>query len=917
MISRHPVRKILILTANPRRTSSLRLDEEVREIDAGLRRARKRDQFVLEQRWAVRPRDIRRAILDVEPQIVHFSGHGAGDEGLVFENETGQGKLVDAGALADLFRLFADQVECVVLNACYSEVQAEAITQHISYVIGMHRAIGDVAAIEFAIGFYDALGAGRSIEFAYQIGCNAIQMAGIQGHLTPILKRRTSSNGTTAQIPLCEESQTLAHQDISLALETEPVEVFSSYSHEGEQFEADSRSAKSKINASSEAIVRDLVPQEHFGQQITKAYIPLSWDDGLEGTVRHIAETNHSPLRVLAGPGTGKTFALKRRLARLLQSGVSPSRILVCTFTRTAANDLQEAVSVLGIEVAKAVHAGTLHAYCFSLLSRADILRLTGRVPRPLLEFEQRFLLEDLRDTTLGGVNNCRDLLKAFNAAWARSQVDQPGWAASTIDQAFHDKLKNWLYFHEAILIGELVPETLRYLRDNPASEDRQAFDHILVDEYQDLNRAEQDLLNLMAESGALAVIGDEDQSIYSFKYAHPEGIANFNDYHPNTLDASLHVCYRCPSLVVEMANHLISHNRNRLPRRLQPFSGNPEGEVYVVQWNNTQQEADGIAHFIHKRVRDGHVEPGKVLILAPRRQFGYAVRDALNNIGISAHSFFQEETLDGDPKSLAGCKAQQAFALLTLLSNPEDRVALRCWCGFGSNSLRSGAWQRLREHCEQSGESPRIALERLVSGTLRISRSGDLIARFKQLKEKLSELRGLYGLDLVNNLFPTCDDWAVSLNQMATSAEATNLDASKLLELLRIGVAQPELPKDVDYVRVMSLHKSKGLEADLVIVVGCVQGIIPYVDDELSRFEQIRGLEEQRRLFYVAITRTKRILVLSGATQLPRHDAHRMQAPFTRGSRTNANMLASSFLSELGPLKPNPIAGDAFLRAQ
>jgi hypothetical protein len=181
------MKRILILSANPKNTTPLRLDEEMREIKEGLRRAKQRDNFVIETGQAVRYRDIHRAILDFEPNIVHFSGHGAGEEGLAFEDETGQVKLVEAQALASLFNLFADQIECVVLNACYSEVQAKAIAEHISYVVGMSKAIGDKAAIEFAVGFYDALGAGRTVEFAYKLGCNSIEIAGISEHLTPQL----------------------------------------------------------------------------------------------------------------------------------------------------------------------------------------------------------------------------------------------------------------------------------------------------------------------------------------------------------------------------------------------------------------------------------------------------------------------------------------------------------------------------------------------------------------------------------------------------------------------------------------------------------------------------------------------------------------------------------------------------------
>jgi hypothetical protein len=179
---------ILVLAANPKNTEQLRLDQEVREITNGLERAQKRDEFILKQTWAARPVDIRRAMLDYKPNIVHFCGHGSGEEGIALEDDNGQVKLVSSDALAGFFELFADKVECIVLNACYSEPQAEAIAKHIPYVIGMKNAIGDKAAIEFAVAFYDAIGAGESFEFAHKLACSAIRMAGIPEYLTPILK---------------------------------------------------------------------------------------------------------------------------------------------------------------------------------------------------------------------------------------------------------------------------------------------------------------------------------------------------------------------------------------------------------------------------------------------------------------------------------------------------------------------------------------------------------------------------------------------------------------------------------------------------------------------------------------------------------------------------------------------------------
>jgi hypothetical protein len=200
------MQKILILAANPKDTSRLRLDQELRGIEEGLRRAQHRDEFAFAQRLAVRPRDIQRAMLEETPQIVHFSGHGEGAEGLVFEDETGQAKLVSGAALANLFALFADPAEpnpvhCVVLNGCYSAVQAEAIAEHVPYVVGMTKAVGDTAAIEFAVGFYDALGAGRTVEFAFKLGCAAIDLAGKPESATPVLINKQAPPATPAPNP--------------------------------------------------------------------------------------------------------------------------------------------------------------------------------------------------------------------------------------------------------------------------------------------------------------------------------------------------------------------------------------------------------------------------------------------------------------------------------------------------------------------------------------------------------------------------------------------------------------------------------------------------------------------------------------------------------------------------------------------
>ncbi|BAY26836.1 hypothetical protein NIES2100_66520 [Calothrix sp. NIES-2100] len=186
--------KILFLAADPSDAARLRLGQELRDIREKLQLAKERNRFILESRESVHPGDISQAIFDVDPQIVHFSGHGSNTGELCFEDLLGKLQPVQPEALAALFELVADQINCVVLNACYSEVQAKAIADYIPYVIGMSQAIGDKAAIAFAVGFYKALAAGRTIDQAYKFGCVEIRLQGIPEHLTPVIYCRSTSN---------------------------------------------------------------------------------------------------------------------------------------------------------------------------------------------------------------------------------------------------------------------------------------------------------------------------------------------------------------------------------------------------------------------------------------------------------------------------------------------------------------------------------------------------------------------------------------------------------------------------------------------------------------------------------------------------------------------------------------------------
>jgi len=185
--------RILFLAADPSDTARLRLGAEAREIQEKLQLSYQRDLFEFHQRSAVRAADLSQALLDVKPQVVHFSGHGEASGEIFVEDSNGFSHPIDPEALAALFEQFSSHVQCIVLNACYSQSQAEVIAQHIDHVIGMSDEIEDQAALAFSIGFYQGLGAGRSVPESYALGCVQIQLQGIPGHLIPRLQASPAS----------------------------------------------------------------------------------------------------------------------------------------------------------------------------------------------------------------------------------------------------------------------------------------------------------------------------------------------------------------------------------------------------------------------------------------------------------------------------------------------------------------------------------------------------------------------------------------------------------------------------------------------------------------------------------------------------------------------------------------------------
>ncbi|RLC82101.1 MAG: hypothetical protein DRJ03_19460 [Chloroflexi bacterium] len=297
---------ILFLAANPVDTISLRLDEELRAIDRKLRQSEFRDIFELEQQWAVRVSDLQEFLLRHKPHIVHFSGHGSQSSEIVFQDDSGYGRPVSVRALSSLFSTLKDNIRCVVLNACYSENQAQVIAQHIECVVGMSRAITDPAAISFASSFYQALGFGRSIKTAFELGCGQIDIEGLSEQDTPkLLTLRSDPRNISFQSPSDRALQPESGMQTKSCIRIRQVET------DGEASLVESQARFITIGRAPKSTMKISDPQ-------------VSWEHGqiilMHGTYYYHHISNTSPTTVqrkgesyLLRPGKHEDFPLRNQ----------------------------------------------------------------------------------------------------------------------------------------------------------------------------------------------------------------------------------------------------------------------------------------------------------------------------------------------------------------------------------------------------------------------------------------------------------------------------------------------------------------------------------------------------------------------------------------------------------------------------
>ena len=567
----------------------------------------------------------------------------------------------------------------------------------------------------------------------------------------------------------------------------------------------------------------------------------------------------------------------------------------------------------MGVPGCNSLQAHTLHSLALRILTRNHVLAATGRIPRPLNDFETKAMVCDLM-AAHGGKRAVDDLKQAYEAAWARLNYQTLGYAPTAKEAAFQHDLLEWLRFHKAMLIGEVIPEVYRYLSANPAASERAEFSHILVDEYQDLNKAEQAIIELLSGVAEVCIVGDDDQSIYGFKHAHPDGIRDWLITNGGAHDLSLVDCHRCPTSVVDMANALIARNVHRpAPRALLPIAAKGPGSVSILQYPNLNREVAGVVATIQQMIAAG-APPGDILVLAQSRAIGTPIYEALLAGGVPTRSEYTESELEREA-------AQHSFALLKLFANQDDRVALRWLVGRNGNNFHAAGYKRVRDHCEVTGLSPWQALSQLSAGTLSIPHTRRIVTDFIALVAELNDLAALPDLAaVVDALFPAGQADTRELRDIAVGLIAADptIDAQTLVGELITAITQPEIPTDIQEVRIMSLHKSKGLSSPVTIIAGCVNGLLPRAPKKtLTPLERQHYDEEQRRLFFVGITRVKAdpangkpgTLILTYSQEMPLADAKRAGITSAYVNYGTAVLQASPFIADMAPAAPPAVA--------
>jgi len=626
---------------------------------------------------------------------------------------------------------------------------------------------------------------------------------------------------------------------------------------------------------------------------------------GLNAEQRAAVETTEGPLLILAGAGSGKTRVLTARIAYLIGvCGIPADQILAVTFTNKAAGEMKERVEKLLGPVASQVSIGTFHSIGVRIL-RKEIGHL-GR--------SRGFVIYDDADT----IGVLKEVLKGegldpkvHDPRRIRWQIDQwknagllPPAAAeqaqdldSQLCARLYAKYQRKLGESEALDFGDLLLLTAELFRRHPRVLEyyQQKWAYVLVDEFQDTNGVQYGIVSQLAAGHRnLCVVGDPDQSIYAWRGADIRNILDFEHDYTDTKIIKLERNYRSTQPILAGASAVIANNRDRKDKRL--FTDREGGApIRFFEAEDDREEAQFVVRNMLTANRQAHVPYGHQAILYRTNAQSRVFEEELMKYDVPY-------TIVGGQRFYERAEIKDVMAYLRLLVNPKDDAALRRIVNKPARGIGKASFDKVEELAAARGV-PLLEAMKLACGMQLVGRSTAKLAEFLMLQDALAHLRTGHGLEEVISEVLAKTGYRRALEQEDTPESETRLENLKELLAsardfhaaneddlegeerteLELYLDQVALISDLDgyedradRVSLMTVHSAKGLEFPIVFLVGMEERVFPHA----SSIRDEGGIEEERRLCYVAMTRAKEHLFLSCASQRLQYGERSYQSP-------------------------------------
>jgi DNA helicase-2/ATP-dependent DNA helicase PcrA len=626
--------------------------------------------------------------------------------------------------------------------------------------------------------------------------------------------------------------------------------------------------------------------------------------DGLTPSQREAVEHFEGPLQILAGPGSGKTRVITRRIARLVDRGVHPSSILAITFTNKAAREMQQRVN--GLLPNSRIWISTFHRFCASILRRrAKSVGLESNFVIFDKSDQMQVLRHVLNDLDMDSVRVPVAKLGArishikntmiSSEEFARSLEFEVGEPFDMVVAQVYPKYQQTLLASNAVDFDDLLLHVVKLFQENPTlrAEYDDRFRFLLVDEYQDTNAIQYALVRALGvDRPNVCVTGDPDQSIYAWRGANIENILNFERDFENAKLVRLEQNFRSTALILQSADQLISHNRMRKAKSLTTDAEDGEA-VQLRKFKDGRSEADGIAELIRQQCSEAGAKWGEFAVF-------YRVNSMSRELELAFTRHHVPFQVAAGLAFYDRAEIRDLLAYLRLIENPVDAVAFarvvnRPARGIGKTSQNKvTAWAtangisameaaRQADQIDGLTKTAKVKLKVFVRmmDTFTLSDAGSVSDLLKKIVEKTAYSRTWMGASSEQAITKQAN--VEELVNAAADYDEANADDPSITDFLETTA----LASDADAVdpaagkvTLMTIHAAKGLEFPSVVIVGLEHGLIPH--ERSIRSNDPKQLEEERRLLFVGMTRAMRNLYMTTAQVRAERGTPRITIPST-----------------------------------